>query len=128
MRLPSLWEVIESFRRKSFSKRQKIIFPILGIIITFAIVSPLAFGASVFFLLLLLWAAGVLAVLCLLGFFIISFFSGNTDIFRTYRTYRDVGLYSEKPNDIIPESRVGKRGGNYYLKLSRNGNIYRKYY
>ncbi len=134
MRLPSLLELIESFKGKSFSKRQKILFSFIGIIIIFAIVSPLAFGAATFLLFILFSAALWIGFICLMGYLIISLFSnfGNSSdknrSFRSYRTYRDVGLYSEKPNDIIPESRVGKRGGSYYLKRSRNGNIYRKYY
>ena len=57
MRLPSLLEVIESFKGKlkgkSFSKRQKIIFSIIGLIILFAIVNPFAFGAATFLLFIL---------------------------------------------------------------------------
>jgi len=127
MKLPSLFDLFHS-SFKSKSKNKLISIGVASFIIIFAIkpvnvTVTLIFGGILLFFSFILWM--IYATIALIF--------GNEKPWMWFiglgesKTNNKNVINNKLPRDVI-YSGVGRKGGRYYLRRSKNGNLYRSYY
>ena len=127
MKLPSLFDLFHS-GFKSKSKNKLISIGVASFIIVFAI-KPVNVTVTLIFVGILLFFGFILWMI----YATIALFFGNEKPWMWFislgesKTNNKNVINNQLPRDVI-YSGVGRKGGRYYLRRSKNGNLYRSYY
>ena len=127
MKLPNLFDFFH-FLFKSKTKNKLIFIGIASFIIVF-IIKPVNVSVAIIL-------GGILLAFCFILWIIyaiIALIFGNEKPWDWFiglgesKTKNQNVINNQLPRDVI-SSGVGRKGGRYYLRRSKNGNIYRSYY